>query len=148
MSVKSSGQAGKAKRSGRPRVLLVDDSITARDGLAALLRSSFPVHVAGEAVDGPQGLAMAEALQPDLVITDLQMPGFDGLQLVQRLRQQHPVMRSIVVSANEGTVWQRLSLSHGADGFISKPRIPKELPGLLERLFPAISGDLLREQES
>jgi CheY-like chemotaxis protein len=122
-----------------PRVLLVDDSVTARDRLAALLRSSFTVHITGEAANGPQGLAMASSLQPDLVITDLQMPGFDGFTLVNHLRRDYPQMRTIIVSANEGSVWQRLSLSHGADGFISKRHIPKELPGLLQRLFPAVS---------
>jgi YesN/AraC family two-component response regulator len=122
-----------------PRVLLVDDSVTARDGLASLLRSSFTVHIAGEAADGPKGLEMAALLQPDLVITDLQMPGFDGFALVDHLRRDYPEMRTIVVSANEGSVWQRLSVSHGADAFISKRRIPKELAGVLQRLFPAVS---------
>lgn len=147
MAVTSLEPAAKAVSHDWPRVLLVDDSITARDSLAALLTSSFPVRVAGEAIDGPEGLAMAVALQPDLVITDLQMPGFDGLQLVKRLRRDHPAIRSIVVSANEGNVWHKLSQSHGADGFISKRRIPKELPSLLERLFPALADDL-KENEN
>ncbi len=67
------------------------------------------------------------------------MPGHDGFQLVELLRQTYPAMRSIVTSAHEGPICYAASLQHGADAFISKRRLFDEFPHHLNRLFPEIA---------
>src|SRR5512147_1413275 len=79
-------------------VVLVDDSASARIMLARLLAPFLHVRIAGAAENGSDGFALASRLQPDLVIADLQMPGLNGLQLVQQLRQNYPAMRSLITS--------------------------------------------------
>jgi two-component system secretion response regulator SsrB len=101
---------------------------------------TFPrVQIAGQAEDGLIGFELASRLQPDLVITDLQMPGRDGFQLVKLLRQTYPAIRLIITSALDGPLCHAASLQHGADAFISKRCLLDEIPHQLNRLFPEIA---------
>jgi len=93
------------------------------------------VKVVGMALDGFDGLQLARTLKPDIVFTDLEMPGKSGLELVQTLRAELPQTRRVVISVHEGDVWRNLSLSHGADAFISKSKLAETLPGLFWELF-------------
>lgn len=117
------------------RVVLVDDSPTTLIALVRMLVVCFGIDVAGQAADGPEGLALATEVRPDLVIADLDMPGYGGLELAARLRNGFPEMRSIIISSHDGDAWHKLSRLHGADGFISKERLHEELPLLLRKLF-------------
>ncbi len=119
------------------RVVLVDDSDLFRRALARLLRVYCGIRVAAEAANGRDGFALAARLQPDLIITDLEMPELDGLRLIELLRREYPSMRSILVSCHDGPALHAHSLRHGADAFIPKECLPTELPGLLASLFPA-----------
>ena len=71
------------------RVLVVDDEPTIATSVAARLRAEgFTVDVAH---DGPSAVASAEAQRPDLVVLDVMLPGFDGLEVCRRIQAQHPV---------------------------------------------------------
>jgi len=118
------------------RVVLVDDSVPAMTFLVHVVETFPRVQIAGQAEDGLEGFALAAWLQPDLVITDLQMPGFNGFQLVELLRQKYPAIRSIVTSAHDSPTFHAASLKHGADAFISKRCLLDEFPRQLNRLFP------------
>ncbi len=118
------------------RVIIIDDSAMARTSLARLLQTRFALRIVGQAEDGLNGLALVERLEPDLVVTDLHMPGLDGLQLVELLRQKFPAIRSIITSDHDGPVVQAISRRQGADAFITKQHLAEELPCLLRRLFP------------
>jgi DNA-binding NarL/FixJ family response regulator len=117
-------------------VVVVDDSAPARTMLARLLAPYLHIRIAGQAENGSDGFALAASLRPDLVITDLQMPGLNGLQLVELLRQKYPLIRSLVTSVHDSPTCQAASLRHGADAFISKQCLHEEFPSLLARLFP------------
>ena len=119
------------------RVVLVDNSARGRMALADFLGGNARVRITGQANNGPQGFTLASRLQPDLLITDLSLPGLDGLELVQRLHREYPGMRLVVTSAHDGPTLEAVSRRHGADAFITKQRLPEELPPLLTRLFPA-----------
>jgi DNA-binding NarL/FixJ family response regulator len=136
MSDDSSQLGAESQPDRKVSVVVVDDSAPARTMLARLLAPYLHIHIAGQAESGPEGLALASLLQPDLIITDLQMPGLNGLQLVERLRQTHPAMRSLVTSVHDSPTCQAASLRHGADAFISKRRLFDEFPQLLTALFP------------
>ena len=95
------------------------------------------VRIVGMALDGEDGLQLARTLRPDIVFTDLDMPGRSGLEVVQTLRREVPAMKLVVISVHEGDVWKNLSLSHGADAFVSKGDLAEQLPGLFWTLFEA-----------
>jgi len=124
---------------GRISVVLVDDSAVAMTSMVRWLHNHLPLHITGQAEDGLHGFELVSRLQPDLVISDLQMPGLDGFELVERLRRNFPRMRLILVSFDESPTLRSSSLRHGADAFIPKSRLPEELPGLLTRLFPQVT---------
>lgn len=103
---------------GHRRVLVVDDDARAREAVARLLEAEgYDASVAG---DGEEATGLVASWQPDLVLTDLNMPRLDGRGLVERLRQQAPGTPVIVLSAGAGGA-AGLVESLGAAGFFPKP---------------------------
>jgi DNA-binding NarL/FixJ family response regulator len=143
MSNHSSRPGPKSSPARKIRVVLVDDSSLVRAAVAKFLRVYSHIRIAGQADNGKDGFSLAARLQPDLVITDFQMPGLDGLQLVKLLRQEYPGMRSIITSAHDAPTLQAASQQHGADAFVAKQSLAGELPPLLTRLFPDCAKPLI-----
>ena len=69
----------------RLRVLIVDDHPLFRDGMRGLLESVGDIEVAGEAATGEEAIRLAQALQPDVILMDLNMPGVDGIEATRRV---------------------------------------------------------------
>jgi YesN/AraC family two-component response regulator len=80
------------------RVLIVDDSAHAREGLRALLRTWPEFEIAGEAANGLDALRLVAECLPDVVLIDLQMPGLDGVQATRLIKQQWPAVIGIVLT--------------------------------------------------
>ncbi|MBN2982708.1 MULTISPECIES: response regulator [Cohnella] len=81
------------------RVLLVDDHEMVRIGLAAVLGTEDGIEVVGEAGNGAEGLRLAKAYNPDVVLMDLVMEGMDGIETTRRLLEEHPNCRVIVLTS-------------------------------------------------
>jgi PAS domain S-box-containing protein len=110
----------------RPRVLIADDNADMRDYLSRLLAVRFEVD---SVADGEQALAMARRAQPDLILTDVMMPGLDGFALLQKLRAD-PELRNVpvvVLSARAGEDAKVEGLKRGADDYLVKPFSAREL---------------------
>jgi DNA-binding response OmpR family regulator len=121
------------------QILVVEDETTQRIMLVEYLtRQGF------RATGVPDGAALRRALQrgePDLVLLDLGLPGEDGHSLARYLRQQHPKVAVIMVTAAGSTVDRIIGLETGADDYIPKPFEPRELlariRSVLRRALPA-----------
>jgi len=117
------------KRSGdgQPvRYLIVDDSVFARKNLAQMVES-FGGQVAGEAADGVSAISEYERLTPDIVLMDITMPQMEGIEAAERIVQQHPEARIVMVSSvgyQENIV---AALQRGARHFVQKPVKPEVL---------------------
>jgi DNA-binding NarL/FixJ family response regulator len=120
----------------RYRALVVEDSRVSMRAVANVIALQPGVKVAGMAWDGNDGLELARTLQPDIVFADLEMPGKNGLELVEILRREMPASKLVVISVHEGSVWENLSLTRGADAFVSKADLAERLPSLMRQLFP------------
>ncbi|MFD2327647.1 response regulator [Cohnella sp. GCM10020058] len=81
------------------KVLLVDDHEMVRIGLAAVLGTEEGIEVVGEAGNGQEGLRLAKAYNPDVVLMDLVMEGMDGIETTRRLLEQQPECRVIVLTS-------------------------------------------------
>ena len=80
----------------------------------------------GEVQTGSEAIKLVGSLMPDLVITDVEMPDGDGLEVVRILREQVPAVKVIVISANTGKGYDRLAREEGATAFIPKAQLSLE----------------------
>ncbi|OQW90219.1 MAG: DNA-binding response regulator [Rhodoferax ferrireducens] len=109
------------------RVLLADDHTLVRAGLRKLLESMPDITVVGEAGDGLELLALAEQLQPHLVLMDIAMPGLNGLEATARLVKAMPGIRVMILSMHQNEEYVRRALRHGAVAYLLKDSAPMEL---------------------
>ncbi len=102
------------------KILIVDDHPVVRAGLRELLAAEPSLSVVGEAADVHEGLRQVAALSPDLVIVDLSLRGSNGLDLLKRIRAEHPEVRMIVASMHDEADFADRALAAGAMGYVSK----------------------------
>ena len=114
-------------RTGPVRVMLVDDHAILREGLSALLELEPDLKVVGQAGSIPEAVEVATALKPDLIVTDISLPGATGMQGIVELRSQAPNARLVVLTVHNTEEYIRAALSAGADGYILKDASRREL---------------------
>ncbi len=109
------------------RLLLVDDHTIVRESLREVLEREPDIEVLGEAAAGDTGLAMAYQLAPDVVLTDIQIPGFDGIELTRRLAKECPAVKVLALSSHLDRRYVVQMLDAGAIGYVNKAAGRKEL---------------------
>lgn len=109
------------------RIVLADDHDLVRLGIAALLADVEGVEVVGEASDGEELIALVERLQPDLAMTDITMPGLDGLTAVAQIHARWPEVRLVVLSMHDTTDFVKRAVANGACGYLMKDTPADEL---------------------
>lgn len=102
------------------RILLVDDQQLLRRGLMMLLSTVDGLEVVDQAVDGAEALARIPAARPDVVLSDVRMPGMDGLELVEQCREKHPGLPVLLLTTFDDEPLVRGALAAGAAGFLLK----------------------------
>jgi DNA-binding NarL/FixJ family response regulator len=104
------------------RVLVVDDNVTFRHGLARAVDGHDGLELVGEADSGEAALGAIASLRPDVVLLDLRMPGLDGLAVLERLRdaEPRPTCRVLLVSASLDDHVERAAGAAGAAGCVGK----------------------------
>jgi DNA-binding NarL/FixJ family response regulator len=109
-----------AAEGSRLSVLVADDHRLFRDGLRTLLRSMPDAELAGEAGDGEEAVQMVAALQPDVVVMDIRMPGVDGIDATRRIVRECPNVRVLIVTMleDDGSVFA--AMRAGARGYVLK----------------------------
>ena len=108
-------------------VLLVDDHALLRKGLAALLGAESGIRVVGEAGGGEEAIAQVRALQPDVVIMDISMPGLGGIDATRQIRADSPDSKVIALSIHSSKRFVDDMLDAGAAGYLLKESAPEEL---------------------
>jgi DNA-binding NarL/FixJ family response regulator len=114
------------------RVLLVDDHLLVRVGLAGLLKRTKRCEIVAEAVNGSEALALYARHWPDVMLLDRRLPDIPGEEVVARVRQQDPGARVIMVSIDEGEDDVHRALSAGALGYLGKSASAAELLSAIE----------------
>jgi len=115
-----------------PTVLVVEDEPTIADAVAARLRTEgFAVYVAE---DGPGAVARVDELEPDLVVLDVMLPGFDGLEVCRRIQADRPVP-VLMLTARDDETDVLVGLGVGADDYLTKPFSMRELVARVRALL-------------
>ena len=102
------------------RILIVDDHPIFRDGMRSLLESVSDLDVAGEAATGQDAIRVARALQPDVILMDLNMPGLDGIEATRQIIRDSPRANVLVVTMYEDDESVFAALRAGARGYLLK----------------------------
>jgi DNA-binding NarL/FixJ family response regulator len=131
------------------RILLVDDDPRLLKGLRMRLELEPGIAIVGEAADGTAALACLDELAPDIVVTDLEMPGMDGFALTRLITDRHPACRVIVHSLHDDPTVRKRAIAAGATHFVSKHDGPETLLATIRRGQAAAipsTGDKLEDE--
>jgi len=133
-------------------VLLAEDHTIVREGLRSLLEKEIGIEVVGEAEDGREAIKKAEALQPDIAVMDITMPGLNGLEATRQLKKSFPEMKIIILTMHANEEYVLHSLQAGASGYLVKKAAPAELISAIQAVYrggsflsPSISKTVIDE---
>lgn len=117
------------------QVVLADDHDLVRSGIKALLSTVEGVQVIAEARNGNELLALLESVKPDVVMTDISMPGMDGITAIAEIHSRHPDVRVIVLSMYDTVDFVKRAVANGACGYLMKDAPPFELEQALRSVM-------------
>lgn len=138
-------------------ILIVDDQRLIREGLKLLLSDIPDIQVIGFAENGRLGVELVEALSPDIVLMDLDMPVLNGLAATQMIRQRFPRIKVLMLTANQEDTSLEKAIQAGVQGFLPKDISAEELvsairstyqghtqfgPGLIDKLAARLTRDV------
>lgn len=130
------------------KMLIVDDEPIICRGLRETIPwSAIGVEVAGDASDGAEALELIDAQPVDLVMTDINMDGMDGLALAKALRERHPHIRIIILSGYDDFEYARGALRIGVEDYLLKPVNVNELMGMVQRIGAELKEEAVRRKE-
>jgi len=116
------------------RVLLAEDQAMVRGALSALLDLEPDIEVVGQAADGEDAWRQLQRLQPDLLVTDIEMPGLTGLELAQRIQRLALPVRVVIVTTFARGGFLRRALEAGVAGYLLKDAPADQLAAALRRV--------------
>jgi DNA-binding NarL/FixJ family response regulator len=117
------------------RVAIADDHQLTLEGVRRTLDAHDGFEVVGTATSGSQVLPLMKRTQPELLLLDIRLPGIDGITCLDLLRNQHPHVKVVMLSAYTGRDQVETALSHGASAYIAKTINPGDLPAALRQVL-------------
>ncbi len=120
-------------------IMLVDDHAVVREGYRALLQKQPGLEVVAEARDGAEAYRLFKATRPDLVIMDLTMPGFGGVEAIKRIRQWDSAARILVFTMHQNAAYAVQAIRAGAKGYVTKSSPPE---ALVRAAFDVLRGKI------
>jgi two-component system response regulator NreC len=135
----------------RTKILLVDDHSIVRQGVKLILEAEENLEVVGEAADGPEAVAKAAALRPDIIVMDIQLSSSNGIEDSRRILDARPATKIIILSAETSPEIVNRALESGVSGYVIKEAAGEELIRAIHTvltgrfyLCPAITTELIR----
>ena len=121
-------------------VIIIDDHPLFRKGVSQLIALNDQLHLIGEASSGEEGLELARALEPDLILLDLNMKGMSGIETLRALRDADLAARILILTVSDAADDLVAAIRAGADGYLLKDMEPEEL---LARIVEAMRGRIV-----
>jgi len=126
------------KNTGAPlpiQVVLADDHDLVRSGIKALLSTVEGVQVIAEARNGNELVQLLESIKPDVVMTDISMPGMDGITAIAEIHNRFPDVKVLVLSMYDTVDFVKRAVANGACGYLMKDAPPFELEQALRSVM-------------
>lgn len=116
------------------RILIIDDAMYIRTRIREIAeRVGFSL--AGQASDGFEAIDQIRSMKPDVITLDLTMPFMNGLEVLEKVKWEFPLMKVVVVAANGSEQKVREAVLMGADFFVMKPFEDSDVERILETLY-------------
>ncbi len=116
------------------KTLIVDDISVFLETFKSALCERFPTMAVEEATDGRDALQKIEKLKPDLVFMDIRLPGENGIDITEKIKNEHPEIIVIILTNYDMPEYREAALKSGADGYIPKGSLKmSEIETLVER---------------
>lgn len=126
------------KRSAPVRILIVDDHPSVREGLALRISLHADLEVCGEAESEEQAMTLVKQLKPDLVLVDISLKSGHGLELIKRIRAMDPVVKMLVISGFQESLYAERACRAGAMGYLNKQESSKKM---IEAIRTVLAGE-------
>jgi DNA-binding NarL/FixJ family response regulator len=134
------------------RILLVDDHVLFRKGVAALLTNRPDIDIVGEAGDGLEAISAAREVLPDVILMDIEMPNCNGLDATRQIKREMPHVKIVILTVSDDDQNLFEAIKGGAQGYLLKDLEPYQLYDLLESisrdeapLSGAVAAKILKE---
>lgn len=134
------------------RVLLVDDHVLFREGLASIIAGQPDMQIVGQADDGVEALVKAQELKPDLILMDITMPGGSGLEATRKIKAALPQTVIVVLTVHNDEAKLFEAIKNGAQGYLLKDIQSKTMLELIRgalrgeaAITPVLAGQMLEE---
>ena len=118
---------------GKIRTLIVDDITETRENVRKLLQFESDIEVVGTARSGKEGIQLAQELDPDVILMDINMPDIDGISATETIRQHSPYIQVVILSVQGDQNYMRRAMLAGARDFLTKPPMGDELISAIRR---------------
>lgn len=123
----------------RIKVLLVEDHTVTRLGIRFVIENASHLEFVGEAINGAEAIKQAQALLPDVVVMDLEMPVMDGIAAAKEVRKKHPEMKILMLTGHRDEQQIFAALAAGANGYCVKDVTDDRLVTAIETVY---AGDV------
>ena len=125
------------------RILIVDDIAETRENIRKLLQFESDVDVVGAARSGKEGIQLAQELDPDVVLMDINMPDIDGITATDIIRKKSSHIQVVILSVQSDQNYMRKAMLAGARDFLTKPPLGDELISAIRR-----AGDMAQAERA
>jgi len=117
------------------RILIADDHPLARSAIRSLLAEDPSFELVGEAVNGKEAFELCGSLHPDLLLLDINMPEWDGMEATRRIKQHYPQIRIVILTVSDDVADLLTALQFGAQGYLLKNMEPEHWLAYLHSLI-------------
>ena len=125
----------KATPQTKNRILIIDDHVMLRDGVAEIIKHEADIEVCGMATTANEGLDALGKLKPDLVLVDITLPGKNGIEFIKDARARWPELRILVMSMHDEALYADRVLRAGGRGYIRKQEGGQKLIAAMRRVL-------------
>jgi len=120
---------------GRIKVLLAEDHVVVRQGIRELIQREEDIEIVGEVGDGEEAVQAAEQLEPDVILMDIAMPKLNGIEATRRIKESHPSISILVLTAYDNEEFIFALLEAGAAGYLLKNVQSRQLLNAIRSVY-------------